>query len=543
MTAVGGFLGFVPKPGDDEQLSDQQQLARRIYQMYLRCEKQKLASLTISDRVLDAEFVWTTIVNKQKFEAKLPVDDYTYQIWVFFVRRLLEQIMVYGFALYRVVKLPADTPRDLMADNESEKRAKKSGPGRKPKKLKRPGPPPKRTHHPEVADMQEMTAVWDQEYHMLRFTHQSGGELRAEDGWNLLMFSEPHIIKPSGTVIFNSMSANAYELSIKFQRSMQNTMERDYINSRINVLTQFSKNFGTMPGSTKSFIQPAVQNSMMAVPSNVFEDADEAIRNRAEAALAISKATQRLRAKTYRAYEQTAAFNSRDVRAKREAPKPQRHEEHLITDAQEGKQVAFLQGPANIEPHMERLENAILFAYLIPPQALGKNINSERIAASNRLAESAIERYDTMIRRLRRHIQTALTRTSREIASHYIDEPNELHIVMRPCISEYSLSSLMPILETKMAAELSACVHDVPMHYIDLKRLKDHQDMLLDPKGAMLGPAAAAAAGPASSSLATKDKRDRSRQRDRPAQTNAQKKCQRPRKEHGLGAWHQMNVT
>ena len=84
MTAVGGFLGFVPKPGDDERLADQQSLTRRIYQMFLKCEKQQLASQTISDRVLDADFFWTTVVNTKKFEAKLPVDDYTYQVWVFF---------------------------------------------------------------------------------------------------------------------------------------------------------------------------------------------------------------------------------------------------------------------------------------------------------------------------------------------------------------------------------------------------------------------------------------------------------------------------
>ena len=369
--------------------------------------------------------------------------------------------------------------------------------------------------------MQEMTVDWDREYHTWRFSHSSGGEIRAEDGWNLLMFSEPHIVQPGGTIIFSSMAAHAYELSAKFQRSMQSTMARDETNSKISVLTQFAKNFGTMPGSTKSFIQPAVQNSMMAVPRNVFEDADEAIRNRAEAALAISKATEKLRAKTYRAYEQTASLSNRDVRSKREAPKPCRHDEHLITDAQEGKQVAYLRGPENLEPHMERLENAILFAYLIPPQALGKNINSERIAASNRLAESAIERYETMIRQVRKHLQTALTRTSREIASHYIEGPNELHIVMRPCVSEYSLSMLEPILDTRMAAELSACVHDIPEHYIDLKRLRDHQDMLLDPKGTMMGPDGSS--NDSSSGSAAKAKQDRSRQRDKPDQTNAQK--------------------
>lgn len=514
MTALGGFLGFVPKPTDGV-FEDQRALARKLFMMYLRCEKQQLAAQTISDRVLDADFFWTTIVNTKKFEAKLPVDDYTYQIWVFFVRRLLEQIMLYGFALYRVVRLPSGAPTDLMADH----RKKKKGPGRRPTKLQRPGPPPRRTHHPQVADGQEITVDWDESFQVWRFTHASGGEMLAENGWNLVMFSEPHVVKPGGTVIYSSMCANSYELSLKLQSTIQRAMERDATNSKINVLTQFSKNFGTMPGSTKAFIQPAVQNSMMTVPKSLFDDVDEAIRNRAETALAISKATERLRAKTYQAYEQTEALTTRDVRSKMEAPKPMRHDEHLITDAQEGKQVAYLQGPQNLDPIIQWFENSILFAYLIPPQALGKNINSERIAASNRLAEAAIERYDTMIRQLRKHLQTALTRTSREIAGHYIEGPNELHIVMRPCISEYSLSMLVPILDTKVAAELSACVHDIPMHYIDQKRLKDHQDMLLDPKGVMQGPVVEGG----SSGSSSKAEKDRSRQREKPKQTGAQK--------------------
>jgi hypothetical protein len=523
MTALGGFLGFVPKKADT--LDDQQTLARNIYQMYLRCDKQQLAAQTIIDRVLDADFFWATVVNNMNFEVKLPIDDYTYQIWTFFVRRLLEQIMLYGFALYRVVKLPADTPPDLMSDNTTAKKRTQKKPGRPSAKLKRPGPAPRRTHHPQVADGQLITIDWDDKFYTWRFTHASGGEMLAKDGWNLLMFAEPHVVQPGGSVIYSSMSANAYELSAKLAQTMKNTMDRDAINSKINVLTQFSKNFTTMPGSTKAFIQPAIQNSMMAVPKSVFDDVDEAIRNRAESALAISKATDRLREKTYKAYEQAASISNRDVRGKIEPIKPMRHDEHLITDAQEGKQLSYLRGPENIEQHLERIENSILFAFLIPPQALGKNINSERIAASNRLAESAIERYETMIKRLRRHVQAALSRSSREIASHYIEGPNELQIILRPCVSEYSLSMLEPVLDTKVAAELSACVHDIPMHYIDLKRLKDHQDMMLDPKGVMMDTPGAQKKPGGSGAAASKSEaqRDRSRQRDRPQQTNAQK--------------------
>jgi hypothetical protein len=515
MTAHGGFTGYVTQSGSFPG-SDQTRLSAEIYRMFLGCEKQQLSFNTIADRVLNADLFWSTQIGVNEYEAKLPVDDYTYSVWVLFIRRLLEQIVLYGFAIYRLVPLPPFTPVDLMSDHKNKKA-----------KVTTHSPPRRRTRHPEVADGQEIGLEWDAHFHVWKFTHTSGGEVTAKDGWHLLMFAEPRVVRPGNSVIYASMSANAYELSEKLHTLTDRIMERDRINSSISVLTQFSKYFGTNGTSTKPFIQPAVQSSMLSVPDNVFTDVDEAIRNRAEVAMKIAKATDSMRKETYRAYEQTSALESRDFRRKKPVPKPMRHDEYMITDAQDGTQIDFLKAPEALESLLERFENGILFAFLIPPQALGKNINSERIAASNRLAESAIERYEDMIKTLRRLVQIALTRTSREISG---DPSGQTSIHIRPCISAHALGMLEPLLKPHVALDLHACLHDVPKNYLDLASIKKQQKLLLEPNGPpnQVGgakpkaPSTPGAAGPAGSkSEAARDKK--STERNRPTQTNAQK--------------------
>jgi hypothetical protein len=369
MTAVGGFLGHVPRREDFR--GDRQLLSSEIYRVFLGCSKQQLAFNTIADRVLNADLYWSTLVGVNEYEAKLPVDDYTYSVWVLFVRRLLQQLVLYGFALYRLVTLPPFTPVDLMSDHKDKKR-----------KVTVPGPPRRRSRHPEVADGQEIGVEWDPKYHTWTFTHASGGEMTAKDGWNLLMFAEPHLVRPGNSVIYASMSANAYELSEKMRVMIERMQQRDRINSNISVLTQFSKYFGTNGSSTKPFIQPAVQSSMLSVPENVFSDVDEAIRNRAEVAMKIAKSTESMRKETYRAYEQTSRLEDRDIRSRKPLPKPVRHDEYMVTDAQDGTQADYLRAPESLEALLERFENGILFAFLIPPQALGKNISESLLVCA-----------------------------------------------------------------------------------------------------------------------------------------------------------------
>lgn len=507
MTAVGGFLGHLPRPMDTFR-DDSRTLAAKLYEQFIRCEKQQLAADTITHRVLDVDFEWKTEIGKKLFSVNTSVDDHTHQLWQFFVQKLVEQILLYGFALYRVETIPQNKQNDLTEARPSKKARKQI--------------PTQSRYVPRVAHGQGISVQWDEETYSWHFMGDSGAEMLSKDGWQLIMFKEPRVVKASNTILYASASANAYEQSVKYKTLVENVVQRDNTNSKINVLTQFSKNFGTMPGSTKSFLLPAAQAGMMSIPKSLFNDADEAIRNRAQAAIEIANSTQRMRANTLKAYQAHSNGRRNDENTRQQLLRPMEHREHLVTDAQEGKQVAPLKAPENIENMIERCENGILFSYQIPPQALGKNINSERIAASNRLAESAIERYETMIKKLRELIQIALKHCSLEISKHFTDA--KVYVFMKPCIGEYALSTLQPILKTESAARLTSCVHSIPFEEIDMTRLKKQQDLALDPKGALLPAAGQSKPGPSGAAGSKSEaERDRSRQRNRPEQTTAQK--------------------
>lgn len=108
------------------------------------------------------------------------------------------------------------------------------------------------------------------------------------------------------------------------------------------------------------------------------------------------------------------------------------------------------------------------------PQVIGKNINSERNAASNRIAEVSIDRYNEGVRQLRRYVQMAVT----EVSTEAVKDENTF-VKIEPCVSMHTLRSLESILTVESARKLYACVYDVPEEYIDKKKLKQKQELMV----------------------------------------------------------------
>jgi len=109
------------------------------------------------------------------------------------------------------------------------------------------------------------------------------------------------------------------------------------------------------------------------------------------------------------------------------------------------------------------------------PQVIGKNINSERIAASNRIAEVSIDRYNESIRQLRRFVQMAVTELSREASG---DAATSVRI--EPCITMHTLRMVEGILTTEAAIKLHACVYELPVEYFDKARMGIKQNALVE---------------------------------------------------------------
>lgn len=481
-------------------------LAGQINKQFLKCRQQQLARKTIIDRVLNADLVISTKVGHNNYEFKMHADDYLHQLWYLFTHRIIDQLILYGFALYRTVETTRKGSADLMSDHKQ----------RLNKKLPKAGAPKIKALYPQVADGMDVVIEWNEEAQQWIFTHTLYGEMTSRQGWHVVMYTEPKLLRPSNIIIYTSMSSHAYELSATLEKHMRYCEQRDRINSTLSVFTQMSKYFGVAPGGNKPMIHAAIQQGLMSVPRSVYDDVDQAIRDRFDAAQKLTDATERMRKSTYDAYTIAHSLDPYDMRRTRVTDKKTQHEEHIISQPFDATQINRLHSPENIDALIERYENGILLAYQIPPQFLGKNINSERIAASNRLAESAIERGNDMIRTMRKFVNMAIKELSKEMMTEHSDSS---FLYLRPCVSQYNLSMLTPILKTDVALELTACINDIPEYYIDKKSLKQQQELLLsDPKTQGSTPGVS---GPAASR--SEQDRDRARERKKPKMSTAQK--------------------
>lgn len=72
-------------------------------------------------------------------------------------------------------------------------------------------------------------------------------------------------------------------------------------------------------------------------------------------------------------------------------PRAMEHTEHMVTDGRDVVAAPFLRGPEDLRAAIESLANSISFAWGVPPQVLGKNVNSERLAGSVEIQRRAVE--------------------------------------------------------------------------------------------------------------------------------------------------------
>ena len=195
------------------------------------------------------------------------------------------------------------------------------------------------------------------------------------------------------------------------------------------------------------------------------------VADRLEAAMGLAAATDK-----FRKFRETDPIRG-DATDHLDVPKEadQLHKEHVITDGFESKEVSFRRAPEDFIRIMDLLFNLILFTYGVMPQVIGKNINSERNAASSRISEVSIDRYNENVRQLRRYVQMAI----RDVSTEAVKDSNTM-VMMIPCVTVHTLRSVESILYTEAAKKMYSCVYDVPIDFIDDERIKQKQDLMVE---------------------------------------------------------------
>ena len=100
-----------------------------------------------------------------------------------------------------------------------------------------------------------------------------------------------------------------------------------------------------------------------------------------------------------------------------------------------------------------------------------QNINSERLASSNRLSELAIRRYHVSLKIIRAHIQTCLQHIGKTLV------PGAT-IIMRPCISIFNLNQIAFVMKDKDALKHYECAYDLDPGLLDQTKLNEYLSIL-----------------------------------------------------------------
>ena len=110
-----------------------------------------------------------------------------------------------------------------------------------------------------------------------------------------------------------------------------------------------------------------------------------------------------------------------------------------------------------------------IWYFRVPPQAVGKNINSERLASSNSLTQAALRMFYGNVERLKR--------LAGELFSSVHRHPNsELHILaFSKCLTQYDLHQLLPMLKPEVVPGLLQCAYHVPSTWFDVGQIEKIQ--------------------------------------------------------------------
>lgn len=437
-----------------KMLSSQIALNERIYKTFAANSTMQIAYKTIMNDLLKGDLHWTelheNIVVSYKHRIRAAE-----QHWNHFIHAVVLSLCLYGYVLVR------------------------RGPYNRHTKQ----------HMPEVASGRDVVLYFDNELQQwVPRATEFGKKLRKSKEWSLIMLESP-ILNSSQSflprvlgsdfkygssndeVVPMSAGARAMVLAERSELFLLNVLRRDELNSQPNVFTSVSKNFVNQQGQTRPWFHAMQQN--MAPDPLPPQDFDTLVQQRTESIQQLDKLSEQIRMQTQMQYQETNGTTpmgtKEEQRISRESLK---HREFFISDGRDGTVVPHIHGSEDFREVYKEMQHQILFIWQVPPQVLGQNINSERLASSNTLVERALAHYEAHIRNIRALVDQALVITSTDIRT-------QRRVCLFPCISMRILSKVEAIVTPQEARRMYSCCYDVPEDAFDMDAIKTHQQALL----------------------------------------------------------------
>jgi len=415
-------------------------MAQKIWDVYRTSHLQQLAYHSIITELLKGELEWVHCVDKKttvvtEWEGRpLPIK----ALWAQFIQEFILHLHLFGYVAYR---------------------------------LQRKG----KTVWYEIADptMYEIrreptTSLWS--IHVT--TTFLENPLKGTKQWHLAMFSMPLYSHDRLQIHYTSCGYQAMEFALELQRIREETQQRDKYNAMPTVFTQVSRQIvSSTEGKRPWFRTAALPMYENAMAPDVPQDFNTMVEERAETIQRLDELSEQARQRTQQIYDPDTEPYAVGMGSR---PKRKRQlRELMISDGREGSTAPFLRSPEGLDKIIQKHEQHILFAWGVPPQVLGQNINTERTAASNRLSDIAISGFEANIKIIRQHLQEALCTLTTQISR----DPT-VYLRLASCMSTYNLSQLEGILTPEACLATYSCVYQVPVEHLSLDAIKARQATL-----------------------------------------------------------------
>ena len=146
------------------------------------------------------------------------------------------------------------------------------------------------------------------------------------------------------------------------------------------------------------------------------------------------------------------------------------HSELILSDGYQGTQTRQLQSLGDALTIIDRLECATLQIMGVPPSAIGRNQNSERMASANQLVSRSMKPFFAAVEKYQAVIETALRQISETDAGDYVG--------FGAVLSPFDLERLEGIMKPGAVKRAYADAYNVPLEWIDESKIVDRQSAL-----------------------------------------------------------------
>jgi hypothetical protein len=324
-----------------------------IYETFIKCRTQRVALDTVITEILNGDLLWSMNDAPGTTQPVEPTSKES-KIWKTFIRRLLLQLCVFGFAAYRIVRVREAKRRNLEFKGEHTKHQRES-------------------LRIDVANSQLLELTWSKE--------TVSWELKTVQGvsavgtqWHLTVHNEPYRVGASNAAIPSSCAARAYTDSVALQRLHENLMSRDALNTEPGVYTQPSKQM--MGGSARPLYDGP--DRQMNVLGETRHDFSSWLATRLDTFKKLDAMSKQAREATRGAYTPYTTALNHDAAADLPPPPPRPLREYMVTDGRDATEMTHRRGPEELLKVKSQLRHQIMFSWQLPPQVLGENINTER---------------------------------------------------------------------------------------------------------------------------------------------------------------------